>query len=205
MHVYKKYVKAFSAWFALARLYFLLLLVAPPKRPDRQINSFIDCSIILQCRQVYCLVEIYRAAPSAPSWRPPHQRGEFDSFPGRREWPNQCRHKTIVSGLQVFKGHTQAELSPTSTLCQQQPQPWIQRMNPQSKLRWKQWIESRRIWSFKRKTRYKLLGADIATYQTKPFDTDVSLPRKVFRSNHRRRVALSYPSESLIKPRGQFE
>ncbi len=31
---------------------------------DRQIAS-----LTVQCRQVYCLVEM---APSAPSWRPPH-------------------------------------------------------------------------------------------------------------------------------------
>ena len=59
--------------------------------PDRQLAS-----LTAQCRQVYCLVEM---APSAPSWRPPHQRGEFDGFPGRRERPNQCRHTTMVSGL----------------------------------------------------------------------------------------------------------
>ena len=35
--------------------------------PDRQLAS-----LTAQCRQVYCLVEM---APSAPSWRPPHQRG----------------------------------------------------------------------------------------------------------------------------------
>lgn len=58
---------------------------------DRQLAS-----LTAQCRQVYCLVEM---TPSAPSWRPPHRRGEFDGFPGRRERPNQCRHKTIVSGL----------------------------------------------------------------------------------------------------------
>jgi hypothetical protein len=54
----------------------------------------------------------------------------------------------------------------------------------------------------KRETRNRLLGADIATDQTKPFNTDVS-PRKVFRSNHRRRVAPSDPS--LIKPSGQIQ
>ena len=45
----------------------------------------------------------------------------------------------------------------------------------------------------KRETRDGLLGADIASGQTKPFNTEVS-PRKVFRSNHRRRVAPSDPS-----------
>jgi hypothetical protein len=58
---------------------------------DRQ-----TASLTVQCRQVHCLVEM---APSAPSWRPPHQRGEFDGFPGRRERPNKCRNTTIVSGL----------------------------------------------------------------------------------------------------------
>ena len=53
-------------------------------------------SLTAQCRQVNCLVEM---TPSAPSWRPPHRRGEFDGFPGQRERPNQCRHKTIISGL----------------------------------------------------------------------------------------------------------
>jgi hypothetical protein len=52
----------------------------------------------------------------------------------------------------------------------------------------------------KRETRNGLLGADNATDQTKAFNTEVS-PRKVFRSNHRRRVAPSDPS--LIKPSGQ--
>jgi hypothetical protein len=52
-----------------------------------------------------------------------------------------------------------------------------------------------------RETRNGLLSADIATVQTKPFNTDVS-PRKVFRSNHRRRVAPSDPS--LIKPSGKI-
>jgi hypothetical protein len=42
-----------------------------------------------------------------------------------------------------------------------------------------------------------LLGSDIATDHTKTFNTEES-PRKVFRSNHRRRVAPSDPS--LIKP-----
>jgi hypothetical protein len=46
-------------------------------------------------------------------------------------------------------------------------------------------------------TRNGLLGVDIATDQTKTFNTEVS-PRKVFRSNHRRRIAPSDPS--LIKP-----
>ena len=53
-----------------------------------------------------------------------------------------------------------------------------------------------------RKARNRLLGADIATDQTKPFNTDVS-PRKLFRSNHRRRVAPSDPS--LIRPSGQIQ
>jgi hypothetical protein len=37
-------------------------------------------------------------ASSTPSWRPPHQRGEFDGFPGRRQRPNQ-NHKMIGSGF----------------------------------------------------------------------------------------------------------
>jgi hypothetical protein len=45
-----------------------------------------------------------------------------------------------------------------------------------------------------------VLGADIATDQTKPFNADVSR-RKVFRSNHRRRVAPCDPSQ--IKPNSQ--
>ncbi len=44
-------------------------------KPDRHITS-----LTVQCRQVYCLVEM---APFAPSWSPPHQRGEFDGFPGQ--------------------------------------------------------------------------------------------------------------------------
>jgi hypothetical protein len=40
----------------------------------------------------------------------------------------------------------------------------------------------------KRETRNRLLDADIATDQTKPFNTGVS-PRKVFRSNHKRSAA----------------
>ena len=54
----------------------------------------------------------------------------------------------------------------------------------------------------KRETRNRLLGADIATDQTKPLNTDVS-PRKVFRNNLRRRVAPSDPS--LIKPSNQIQ
>jgi hypothetical protein len=52
----------------------------------------------------------------------------------------------------------------------------------------------------KRETKNGLLDADIASFATDPtktFKTEVS-PRKVFRSNHRRRVAPSDPS--LIKP-----
>jgi hypothetical protein len=51
----------------------------------------------------------------------------------------------------------------------------------------------------KHETRNGLIGADIATDQTKTFNTEVS-PRKVFRTNHRRRVAPSDPSR--IKPSG---
>ena len=54
----------------------------------------------------------------------------------------------------------------------------------------------------KREMRNRLLGADIAADQTKPFNTDVS-PRKVFRSNLRRSVAPSDPS--LIKPCNQIQ
>jgi hypothetical protein len=42
----------------------------------------------------------------------------------------------------------------------------------------------------KPETRNELAGADIATDQTKTFNTEVS-PRKVFIGNHRRRVAQS--------------
>jgi hypothetical protein len=52
----------------------------------------------------------------------------------------------------------------------------------------------------KPETRNGLPGADIATDQTKTFNTELS-PRKVFRSNHRRRLAP--PDPSLIKPRGK--
>ena len=47
---------------------------------------------------------LWEMAPSAPSWRPPHQRGEFDGykFPGRREGPNQCRH---TRSFQAFSTH----------------------------------------------------------------------------------------------------
>ena len=62
--------------------------------PDRQLASLTG-----QCRQVYCLVEM---APSAPSWRPPHQRGEFDGFPGRREGPNQCRHTRSFQAFSTY-------------------------------------------------------------------------------------------------------
>ena len=41
---------------------------------------------------------LWEMATSTPSWRPPHQRGEFNGF-GRRERPNQCYHKTIISGF----------------------------------------------------------------------------------------------------------
>jgi len=97
---------------------------------------------------------------------------------------------------------------------QQQPQPWTQRMteqinwylivhwNPQSKLRRNNKLNYAESELSKRETREKLLGADIATDQTKPFNNDVS-PRKVFRSNHRRRVAPSDPS--LIKPSNQIQ
>ena len=57
----------------------------------RQLASFND-----QFCQVYCLVEM---PPSVPSWCAPHQRGEIDGFQGRRERPNQCHHKKVVSGL----------------------------------------------------------------------------------------------------------
>ena len=62
--------------------------------PCRQLASLTG-----QCRQVYCLVEM---APSAPSWRPPHQRGEFDGFPGRREGPNQCRHTRSFQAFSTY-------------------------------------------------------------------------------------------------------
>jgi hypothetical protein len=50
-------------------------------------------------------------------------------------------------------------------------------------------------------TKNGLLGADMVKDQTKPFSTEVS-QRKVFRSNHRRKVATSDPS--LIKPSSQI-
>ena len=54
----------------------------------------------------------------------------------------------------------------------------------------------------KREPRNRLLGADITTDQIKPFNTDDS-PRKVLRSNHRKRAA---PSDlSLIEPSGQIQ
>ena len=56
-------------------------------------------SLTGQCRQVYCLVEM---APSAPSWRPLHQRGKFDGFPGRREGPNQCRHTRSFQAFSTY-------------------------------------------------------------------------------------------------------
>ncbi len=59
-------------------------------------GPYIIASFSAQWMQVYCLVEM---APFAPSRRPPRHRNEFNGFPGRREWPNQCRHTTIVSGL----------------------------------------------------------------------------------------------------------
>ena len=62
--------------------------------PDRQLASLTG-----QCRQVYCLVEM---VPSAPSWRPPHQRGEFDGFPGQREGPNQCRHTRSFQAFSTY-------------------------------------------------------------------------------------------------------
>ena len=54
--------------------------------PDRQIAS-----LTVQCRQVYCLVEM---APSAPSWRPPHH-GVSSTASQAGERPNQCRHTTL--------------------------------------------------------------------------------------------------------------
>ena len=61
---------------------------------DRQIASLTG-----QCRQVYCLVEM---VPSAPSWRPPHQRGEFYGFQGRREGPNQYRHTRSFQAFSTY-------------------------------------------------------------------------------------------------------
>ena len=45
---------------------------------------------------------LWEMAPSAPSWRPPHQRGEFDGFPGRREGPNQCRHTRSFQAFSTY-------------------------------------------------------------------------------------------------------
>jgi hypothetical protein len=56
----------------------------------------------------------------------------------------------------------------------------------------------------KRVTRNRLLGADTATDQTNSFELDVS-PRKVVRSNHRRRVTVAPSDPSLIKPSGQIQ
>jgi hypothetical protein len=94
-------------------------------------------------------------APSAP---PSTQRGEFDSFPGRREQPNQCRHKTIASGLFNKPNPQKKSQKKTSTIWpiprlakptvpnsvsrkaileqnihqpQQHPQPWTKRMTEQ--------------------------------------------------------------------------
>ena len=75
-------------------------------------------------------------------------------------------------------------------------------MNPQSALRRNNELNYAESQLKKRETRNRLLGADIATDQTKPFNTDV-FPRKVFRSNHRRRVAPSDPS--LIRPSNQIQ
>jgi hypothetical protein len=51
-------------------------------------------------------------------------------------------------------------------------------------------------------TKNGLHGADIATDRTKSFNTKVSL-RKVFRSNHRRRVAPSDPSLTKLSCQNQ--
>jgi hypothetical protein len=53
----------------------------------------------------------------------------------------------------------------------------------------------------KRETRNRLLGADSATDQTNPFNTDVSQEKSS--SKHRKRVAPSDPS--VIKPSGQIQ
>jgi hypothetical protein len=63
------------AWPMRSGIWRSILRSVPSGRGIRQIAS-----LAVQCRQVYCLVEM---APSAPSWRPPRQRGEFDGFPGR--------------------------------------------------------------------------------------------------------------------------
>ena len=65
------------------------IIISRTNSPDRQKASLND-----RCGQVHCLLEM---APSTPSWRPPHQRGESIGFPGRKECPNQFHHKTIVS------------------------------------------------------------------------------------------------------------
>ena len=70
----------------------------------RQLASFND-----QFCQVYCLVEM---PPSVPSWCAPHQRGEIDGFQGRRERPNQCHHKTIVSGLFNIPNRVNPQMNP---------------------------------------------------------------------------------------------
>ena len=195
-------------------------------------------SLTGQCRQVYCLVEM---APSAPSWRPPHQRGEFDGFPGRREGPNQCRH---TRSFQAFSTYPVLRRSRRRRIAPSDPS--LNQPSRQSPAACPEWPNSSRTFTnlnnslnrepnewqnkwidisspigilnqnfaennelscaesefSKRGTRNWLLGADIATDQTKPSNTEVS-PRKVFRSNHRRRVAPSDPS--LIKPSGQIQ
>jgi hypothetical protein len=167
--------------------------------------------LTVQCRQVYCLVDM---SPSAPSWRPPRQWVEFDGFPGRRERPNQWLHTMMVSGRFNIPNSQRKSQKKNSTIrsvpkpakptvpCivsrkavleqnfnqpqQQQSQPCIQRMaeqanwypivhwNPQPNFAEKNELNRVESNFSKRKTRNRLLGADIATDQTKPFNPGVS-------------------------------
>jgi hypothetical protein len=111
----------------------------------------------------------------------------------------------------VPKGQTRAELSSTSTTAStlnpknDRPTELISHRSLESSiktlLKYNE-LNCTESELSKPETKNGLLGTDIATDQTKIFNTEVS-PRKVFRSNHRRRVAPSNPS--LIKPRGQIK
>jgi len=65
------------------------------KAPRTTLNSFIEWSIeagnLLSGNGALRTI----VTPSAP-------RGEFDGVPGRRERPNQCRHRTIESSLSTY-------------------------------------------------------------------------------------------------------
>ncbi len=190
-----------------------------------------------QCRQVYCLVQ---RAPSVPSWRPPRHRSDFNDFPGRREWPNQCsqyRSFQAFSTYPTLRRTHRGRITPSDPSLNQprrksqalaacperpyssrtftnltnslnlEPKEWKNNLKSidtsssiGSKLRWiiMNWIAW--IRTFEMRNENGPLCVVIATDQTKPFNTELS-PRKVFRSNHRRRVAPSDPS--MIKLSGQ--